>query len=495
MERAKCRNLFESIDNVIGILEDYGFVDERVGAFFGLISASKDAPSFGEISSGRGTVKKPIAPLPMASMDWREETPTAPQSVDELPSPPPPVAFTAEAPMPTEELPASSTAEKPAVPVTQESGTGQMPAVTDVPAPKKLEEFIGQEHIVSRLKEEIEVARILGKKHLDNIMLKGNRGLGKSTLARLASEELGVRYEYVDCTSFMNDVRSQRIFHEFIQRIANANEPVAIVFDEIHTLPVRLQSNLLTMLNDRVYSYLTESGTKHLQMPEFTFIAATTDYDAVLSTLKDRCSNLTFMMKDYTRDELYRIFLSKLRGMGLTANEEVIRLCINRCRSSIRDVTAIIKGLYSKAVLAKTTVITQAMVEEYFLRAGVDAIGLKEIERRILQAVAEEPKGVISEETLAARVYLDPKVLTKEHEPFLMKIGFISINSRGRSLTPKAEDYLRYGYFEFPDGTIVGTKPEYDGGMRAREAALETLPSTAPEAEIASVSTIEEENA
>ena len=90
---------------------------------------------------------------------------------------------------------------------------------------------------------------------------------------------------------------------------------------------------------------------------------------------------------------------------------------------------------------------------------GLDAIGLDTKELEILRAIKAETRGAISEETLAARVYLDPKVLTKEYEPYLMKIGFISVNSKGRSLTAKAEDYLKYGYYDFGNGIYVGTNP------------------------------------
>lgn len=466
MERAKCRNLYENLENVISLLEQNGFVDEGVRTFFGLIAESESVPTFKAVSCEQETIQNPELPTLPWGLEEGEvvsETPKEEKVEKALPPPPRPTVYREK---PTKDI-AQGYEEEPALIKTlveEDSETVKnRPSVTDVPPPQSLDEFIGQAHIVERLKEEIEVARILGKKHLDNILLQGNRGLGKSTLMKLLAKELGVRFEFIDCTSLMNDTRSQRMFHEFFQRIASSDEPVLIACDEIHAMPVRLQSNLLTLLNDRIYSYLTESGTKILTMPEFTFVAATTDYDAVLSTVKDRCSNLSFIMKDYTRDELYRIFSDKFIGMGITASANVIGLCINRCRSSIRDVTAIVKGLYSKAVLAKTTAVIEDMVEEYFSRMGVDAIGLKEIERRILQAIADEPNGYISEETLAARVYLNTKVLTKEYEPYLMKIGFLSVGLRGRTLTPKAEEYLRYGYFEFADGTKVGEKPVMEG--------------------------------
>lgn len=465
MERAKCRNIYESIDNVIDILTRYGFYNSTVMAFFGLLDSSV-SPSFADISRGRGNIKacpeepSASAASPVGSVAEPDEKPS--EKGKRLVPPPPKSTVNT----PTEPVAGTEGKKSAEDPVTS-SPEAEEPASSEIIypdanplAPGCLDDFIGQEHVIKQLKAEIAAAKKLGKNHLDHILLLGNRGLGKSTIMKLVAKELGVAFEFIDCTSLMNDVKSQRLFQDFFINIAKANRPVVIALDEIHALPVKLQSTLLTLLNDRVYSYLTESGTKCVSIPEFTFIGATTDYDAVLSTLKDRCGYLTFELKDYSRDELRRIFKGKLGAMELKAEGNVIDACINRCRSSIRELEAIVKGLKTKAITLDTDTVTLAMSEEYFNDRGIDKIGLKDTDRRILNAIADESKGFLSEETLAARVYLDPKLLTKEYEPFLMKIGFISVASRGRYLTPKADDYLKYGYFDFGDGVTVGELPE-----------------------------------
>ena len=467
MERAKCRNIYESIDNVIDILTRYGFYNQTVMAFFGLLDSSV-TPSFSDISEGRGNIKAcPEKPAnrgdnPMNSLGEPDKKPS---EKSKRMVPPPPKSAGGAAP--SEGGNAKSDGEKSADEASSDaSANTPNDPKSDIIypegnplAPGCLDDFIGQEHVIKQLKAEIAAAKKLGKNHLDHILLLGNRGLGKSTIMKLVAKELGVGFEFIDCTSLMNDVKSQRLFQEFFINIAKANRPVVIALDEIHALPVKLQSSLLTLLNDRVYSYLTESGTKNIAIPEFTFIGATTDYDAVLSTLKDRCGYLTFELKDYTRDELRRIFKGKLGSMGLKAEESVIDVCINRCRSSIRELEAIVKGLKTRSITLDTDTVTLAMSEKYFEDRGIDPIGLKDTDRRILKAIADEAKGFLSEETLAARVYLDPKLLTKEYEPFLMKIGFISVTSRGRYLTPKADDYLKYGFYDFGDGVTVGKLP------------------------------------
>ena len=143
---------------------------------------------------------------------------------------------------------------------------------------------------------------------------------------------------------------------------------------------------------------------------------------------------------------------------------KVVDACVNRCRSSMRIMTAIVKGLHTKAVLADTNVITMNMVDDYFDAQGIDAIGLNHIEREILKVLSEGTGSALSAETLAARVSVkDAKILMREHEPYLIKIGFISIISRGRSLTGKARNYLDYGYYDFGEGVTIGSLPGGDG--------------------------------
>ena len=100
-------------------------------------------------------------------------------------------------------------------------------------------------------------------------------------------------------------------------------------------------------------------------------------------------------------------------------------------------------GLNTKAINADTDTVSLDMVNDYFQERELDSIGLGHTDIAILKAIADEPSGVISADTLAARVHLDVNVLTKDFEPYLIKIGFISINARGRSLTEKAIKHLK----------------------------------------------------
>jgi Holliday junction DNA helicase RuvB len=116
-------------------------------------------------------------------------------------------------------------------------------------------------------------------------------------------------------------------------------------------------------------------------------------------------------------------------------------------------------GIYTKTVLQGVKVVTAEMAEDYFAERGLDPIGLNKKELEILNAIKDDPKGVVSEDTLAGRVYLDVKIFKTVYEPYLNKIGFITTTSRGRELTQRAWDYLNYGYYDFGNGYSIGTNP------------------------------------
>lgn len=447
MKQHYCKMRYESFDAVIEIIKYYGLQDKRVKSFFGFIQATADAPSFGQVNEGKGRIDKPkvsgkaqygkgserdLDDLFLDEDDpWSsyKKTPKKKRGIGNDGS----VASTDVDD--TNKPQQTTVGEEGYKPVYLKVGNGD---------PQSLSEFIGQEHVVKRISAEIKAAKKQGIKHIDNILLFGNRGLGKSTLMELIAKELGVRYEFLDASGFSRTSAAQDSFNKFLQNISIANEPVVIAIDEIHALPENIQTGLLTLLNSRKYSYLDKNGQTHvLPVDEFTFIGATTDSDKILNTIKDRCSNLTFYLKDYTIEELKQIFVHKFGFKGLKASDEVLKECIQRCRSSIREVKSIVDGLNTKAINADTDTVSLDMVNEYFQERELDSIGLGYTDIAILKAIASEPSGVISADTLAARVYLDVNILTKDFEPYLKKIGFISIDSRGRSLTEKAIKHLK----------------------------------------------------
>lgn len=438
--KAKLSYWQDTFDTYLQIIRQHGLRDKRVQKLFGFID-DEAAPSFSDILRGGGSVEvppvksKPIE-QPIGGINIDGILPTEPME----PKTKEPVTLDPKSPV----------RGKPIVDGAEPEGNGNGVG-TDKPVytPYSLRGFIGQQHIVKPLLKEIAIAKNEGRKHLDNILLFGNPGLGKTTLMELIAKELGVKFELLDCSQFRNSQQSLKALQNFFMRVARDNEPVVIALDEIHMLNNELQSSLLTLLNNRIYvSPLDVNGQcKRIPIDEFTFIAATTDDDKVLDTIKNRCLRLKYQMVDYTPDELKRIYKNKVAAKGLTITDEAIETCIPRSRGAIRYVNSIVEGLnsalYNDEGVRLSMNIDFETALRYFEEKGIDAIGLEAKDREILQVLSEDNNGAVSADVLSARVGLEIKKYLSEYERYLIKIGFIAVTAKGRSLTEKARDYLK----------------------------------------------------
>lgn len=442
----------------IEIIRTNGLQDRRVQKFFGIIDDA-DVPSFGDILSGNVITPLPLTPsspsVDIAGIVDAERNEQPSDSSQTTPSAPAGSApADSDIPQPVVSPPCKSPKQPPLQPSAANDGakaiSDETPAETiaaPVFTPDTLEGFIGQQHIVKVLLKEIAIAKAEGRRHLDNILLLGNPGLGKSTLMKLIADKLGVKFEWMDCSQYHNSQQALKALQNFLLKIARNNEPVVIAFDEIHCLPEMLQSSLLTLLESRIYVSPPDVNgqIKRIPIDEFTFIAATTDDNKVLSTIKDRCLRLKFQMKDYTADELAQIYRTKVSAMGLTITEEAIQTCIPRSRGSMRYVNSFVEGLgrelYDADGNRLSTHIDLATALRFFEEREIDDMGLEKKDLEIL-SVLNEMSAPIGADTLAARVGLEPKKYLSEYEPYLIRIGFVDISGRGRSLTEKGKEYL-----------------------------------------------------
>lgn len=447
-------------DTYIDRVRSYGLEDRYVRKFFGLIE-DKDIPSMRDALDGKAKVPAVPKSKPGASKNNSDDDKSAPCLEGLLPEEEPD-----ETPEP-EALPQESTQIPEPEALPQEKTQIPEPVAPTIPAPtvpgnnicdkkdpddlapKTLGDFIGQERIVKILRKEIAIAKNEGRQYLGNILLLGNPGLGKSTLMKLIAKELGVDYQLIDCSQFRNSQKSKEALQNFLMNVARENKPVVIAFDEIHMLNKGLQAGLLNLLESREFasSPNKQGVTTRMPIDNFTFIGATTDDEYILPTIKDRCRRLTFQMQDYTYDELKRIYQNKAAIKGLTITDEAIDTCIPRGRGSLRWVNSFLEGLnstlYDDDGVRFSTNIDLDVVVKYFNENGIDEMGLCEKDIEILRVLQEDSSGAMGEEVLAARINLSAKKYHSEYEPYLVRIGFVSVCGRGRSITEKGIKYLQ----------------------------------------------------
>ena len=467
LDKAKCKIQFESFDFIVEVIKSKGLGDRRVLAFFNVVESSADAPSFSEIMRGeRGYGEPAPAEKSLPRKDDADEKKV------EIPSSPK-----------VDKVPEVEVKDMPCLPQEKEKISEEKKVDKPSYNPESLRDFIGQQHIVKALLKEIAIAKKEGRKHLDNILLFGNPGLGKSTLMRLIAKELGVNFELLDCSQFSGR-QSLQALQNFFLRIASENKPVVIALDEIHALTPELQSSLLTLLQDRIFvSPADKNGNvKRIAIEEFTFIGATTDDDKVLDTIKNRCLYLKFQMVDYTTEELKQIYKIKIASKGITISDDALDACVPRSRGAIRYVNSIVEGLnnalYNDDGERTSTHITMRIALDYFKEKGIDLLGLTKKDHEILKVLLESPGEPIGSEVLAARVGLDVKKYLSEYEKYLIKIGFINVSGRGRVLTEKAIKYLKDSVGDGGSGAVKyeskdtkeEAKPEVDGGSPTTES-------------------------
>ena len=431
-DRAKCRAQIESFEAILDCIDKNGISDKKVRGFFGIIESFDNShllsTEFSEQITQR--INSTDSPLSEPSFANAPNIKTKQSSQSDIKGN-------------STQVVTGFNNEK----ITDKATDRERKAVF---TPDSLSDFIGQRHIVKELQKEVAITKTNGLHHLDNIMLFGNPGLGKTTLMELIAKELGVNFEKIDCAQLGNTQKALKAIQSFLIRVAQDDKPVVIAFDEIHTLTPSLQESLLTLLNDRVYVSPPDPKTgkiARIPIKEFTFIGASTDDYSVINTLKNRCLRLTFQLHDYTHDELKKIFQMKIAAKGLSITDEALETCIPRARGAIRYVNSIIEGLdkalYTDDGKRLSTHIDSETALKYFSEKGIDPIGLTDKDLEILNILNESPsEDAIGVDVLSARVGLEPKKYLSEYEKYLNKIGFLTISGRGRSLSAKGQKYL-----------------------------------------------------
>ena len=304
--------------------------------------------------------------------------------------------------------------------------------------PKTLGDFVGQQQARENLKVFIEAAKARGEA-LDHVMFSGPPGLGKTTLAQIVARELGVNFR-----STSGPVLAKA---GDLAAILTNLEPRDVLFiDEIHRLNPAVEEILYPAMEDFELDLVIGEGPSarsvKIQLAPFTLVGATTRSGLITTPLRDRFG-IPIRLNFYTTEELQGIVARVARVIGLSLADDGANEIARRSRGTPRIAGRLLRRVRDFAVVEGAKSVTRALADGALKLIDVDAIGLDQMDRRYLDAIAVKfSGGPVGVETLAAALSEPRDAIEDIIEPYLIQIGLVQRTPRGRVLTPHAFRHL-----------------------------------------------------
>ncbi|MBN8227204.1 Holliday junction branch migration DNA helicase RuvB [Corallococcus macrosporus] len=316
--------------------------------------------------------------------------------------------------------------------------------------PRTFDEYVGQGAVVEKLKVYVAAAKSRGDA-LDHCLFSGPPGLGKTSLAHIIANELGVGIHVTSGPALEKK-------GDLAGLLTNLNERDILFIDEIHRLNAAVEEYLYPAMEDFRLDITIDTGpaarAMKIDLPPFTLVGATTRTGLLTSPLRDR-----FQIQDrleyYEPKFLEQILDRSARILGVPMDRAASREVSTRSRGTPRIANRLLRRLRDFAQVEGNGRITYDLAHDSLSRLGVDASGLDAMDRKILLTILEKfGGGPVGVETIAASVGEQRDTIEDVYEPFLMQEGFLMRTPRGRTATLRTYQYFKKTPPPTPQGTL-----------------------------------------
>lgn len=304
--------------------------------------------------------------------------------------------------------------------------------------PRYLKEYIGQSQAKENLHIFIEAAKLRGES-LDHVLLYGPPGLGKTTLAGIVANELGVNFRVTSGPAIERA-------GDLAALLTNLQEGDVLFIDEIHRLSRSVEEVLYSAMEDYALDIIIGKGPSarsvRIELPRFTLIGATTRVGALAAPLRDRFGVIA-RLEYYKQEELEFIVTRSAEILNMEIEPTGASEIARRSRGTPRIANRLLKRVRDVAQILGDGIITRDIADNALRRLDIDSLGLDRIDRRILLFIIEKFNGgPVGIDTIAASVSEERDSIEDVYEPYLMQLGLLARTPRGRIVTAFAYDHL-----------------------------------------------------
>ena len=302
--------------------------------------------------------------------------------------------------------------------------------------PKNLDEYIGQDKIKTSMNWTIKACK-KRKQPFPHMLIHGESGLGKTTLANVISKQFRTK-SYLLLASSIDKVE------ELYKPFSLIKKKQFIFIDEIHALPTKIQECLYMAMTDNKFFAKDKNGEYEIDLPPFTLIGATTNLGKLTTPLRERFG-IIVPLNRYTIDEIQLILKMNIAKLKLEATENAIYKISKSSKLNPRSLNRLLSRCHDTATVFNRKIIDSEIVDLTLDSLQLDGNGLNIDDYKILKALMStaNPMGIKS---LSLKTGVDLEAIENNYEPYLINLNLIERTTKGRAITEKGVDYLVENY-------------------------------------------------